>query len=36
MYRRESPQCIHEALPACTTAATSVVRGVSIMPLSLA
>ena len=32
MYRRGSPQCTHEAAPPCNTAATSVVRGVSIMP----
>ena len=32
MYSRESPQWTHEAAPPCNTAATSVVRGVSIMP----
>src|SRR6218665_1780045 len=36
MYRRESLQWIQLALPACSTAATRVVRGVSDMPLSAA
>ena len=36
MYRRESPQWIQVAVPACNTAATRVVRGVSIMPFSVA
>ena len=36
MYRRESPSEPSGHCPSCTRAATSVVRGVSIMPLSLA
>ena len=35
-YRRESPQCAQVAVPFCTTAATTVVRGVSSMPFSMA
>ena len=35
-YRRESPQCTQCSSPSCTSAATSVVRGVSSMALLLA
>ena len=35
-WKDESPQWIQVAVPACNTAATRVVRGVSIMPFSVA
>ena len=35
-YRRESPQCTQCSSPDCTSPATSVVRGVSSKPRSLA